>query len=166
MKNMKKITSILIILTLMLSFTTHTAIASDQDLDVVCAKEYIYGKITNITGNEIEVALVEMPEDVETEPEAPNDDNFEIPMEANEISTGGGFAIDDAGNLKFTGETKSLTIRSEVEVYSMGQEINLSNLKKGDIIFVTVDTENAETVLSVEKAFDQDLDVVCAGEYI
>ncbi|MDO4307110.1 MAG: hypothetical protein Q4C77_09755 [Eubacteriales bacterium] len=142
---MKKITSILIILTLMLSFTAYSASASDQDLDAVCAREYIYGKITNITGNEIEVALAKMPEDVETEPKAPNDDNVEIPMEANAISIVGGFAIDDADNLEFTGETKSLTIPAEVKVYSVGQEINLSNLKKGDIIFVTVDTESADT---------------------
>lgn len=154
MKNMKKLTMLLLTLILTLIFTACTAKPSDSDLDVVnTSGDYIYGKITNITGNEIEMALAEMPD--ENDEEDPGDilgGDVEIPMGDNAIPAVGGAVIDDVtDNLEFTGETNSFTIPAGIKVYSMGQEINLSNLKKGDIISVSVDPENPDTVLSVEK---------------
>lgn len=154
MKNMKKLTLLLLTLVLTLSFAACAAKPSSSDLGVISASgDYIYGKITNITGNEIEMALAEMPEDNdETEPGDIPDDDVEIPMGDNAIPAVGGAVIDDVtDNLEFTGETKSFTIPAGIKVYSAGQEINLSNLKKGDIISVAFDSENPDTVLSVEK---------------
>lgn len=153
MKNMKKFSILLLTIVLTLSFAACTAKPSDSELEVVNASgDYIYGRITNITGNEIDMALAEMPEENdETEPEDMPGDDVEIPMGENAMPAAGGVIDDVTDNLEFTGETKSLTVSAGIQVYSMGQEINLSNLKKGDIISVAVDSENPDTVLSVEK---------------
>lgn len=153
MKTMKKLTMLLLTLVLTLSFAACAAKPSSSDLEVINASgDYLYGKITNITGNEIEMALAEMPEDDETEPVDPQDGDVEIPMGEDAIPAVGGAAIDDVtNNLEFTGETKSFTVPAGIKVYSSGQEINLSNLKKGDMISVAFDPENPDTVLSVDK---------------
>ena len=54
-------------------------------------------------------------------------------------------------NLEFTGETRTFAIPAGVTITNMGQEINLSSLKKGDIISVVTDTESPDTVISVDK---------------
>lgn len=153
MKNMKKLTLLLLTLAFTLSFAACAAKSSGSDLDVINASgDYIYGKITNITGNEIEMALAEMPEEDDAEPGDVPGDDVEIPMGDNAIPAVGGAVIDDVtDNLAFTGETKSFTIPAGIKVYSMGQEINLSNLKKGDVLSVAFDPENPDVVLSVEK---------------
>lgn len=154
MKNMKKLTMLLLTLVLALSFAACAAKPSSSDLDVISASgDYIYGKITTITGNEIEMALAKIPEENdEAEPGDMPGDDIEIPMGENAMPAVGGPVIDDVtDNLEFTGEKKSLTIPAGIKVYSMGQEIKLSNLKKGDIISVAVDSENPDTVISVEK---------------
>lgn len=74
-----------------------------------------------------------------------------IPNE-NDIPMVGGEGIEDPmDNLEFTGESKTFTIPAGVKITNMGQEINLSGLKKGDIISVVTDTENPDVVVSVEK---------------
>lgn len=110
----------------------------------------IYGKITEITGNEIKVAIAKKPaedkngeEDLKGEAMTPNE---------NDTPMIGGEGIEDSmDNLEFTGDTKNFTILTGVKITNMGQEINLSSLKKGDIISVVTDTENPDTVVSVDK---------------
>lgn len=114
------------------------------------ADDAIYGKITAITGNEIKVAIAEKP----AEDESGMDDLKGEVMTPNENDTPviGGEGIEDPmDNLEFTGETKTFTIPAGVKITNMGQEINLSSLKKGDIISVVTDTENPDTVVSVDK---------------
>lgn len=110
----------------------------------------VYGKITEITGNEIQVAIAKKPaedeigeEDLKSNAITPNEND--VPM------IGGESIEDPMDNLEFTGETKTFTIPAGVKITNMGQEINLSSLKKGDIISVVTDTENPDTVVSVEK---------------
>lgn len=114
------------------------------------ADDVIYGKITEITGNEIKVAIAEKPaedesgmDDLKGEVMTPNEND--MPM------IGGEGIEDPMDNLEFTGETKTFTIPAGVKITNSGQEINLSSLKKGDIISVVTDTENPDTVVSVDK---------------
>jgi len=151
---MKKMMKLLLTFILTLGLVACAAKKTDSDLDVISASgDYIYGKITNITGNEIEMAVAKMPEENdEADPGDMPDDDVEIPMGDNAVPSVGGAVIDDGtDNLAFTGDTKSFTIPAGIKIYSMGQEISLSNLKKGDIISVSFDSENPDTILSVEK---------------
>lgn len=113
------------------------------------ADDAIYGKITEITGNEIKVAIAKKPaenengkDDLKGEVVTPNEND--TPMIGGEIE-------DPMDNLEFTGETKTFIIPAGVKITNMGQEINLSSLKKGDIISVVTDTENPDNVVSVDK---------------
>lgn len=114
------------------------------------ADDALYGKITEITGNEIKVAIAKKPaknengkDDLKGEVITPNEND--MPM------IGGEGIEDPMDNLEFTGETKTFTIPAGVKITNMGQEINLSSLKKGDIISVVTDTENPDTVVCVDK---------------
>jgi len=114
------------------------------------ADDAIYGKITEITGNEIKAAIAKKPaedesgeEDLKGEAITPNEND--MPM------IGGEGIENPMDNLEFTGETRTFTIPAGVKITNMGQEINLSSLKKGDIISVVTDTENPDTVVSVDK---------------
>lgn len=109
----------------------------------------IYGKITSITGNELEVAVAERPtddnggvEELKGEPMTPNENDS--PIVADEIE-------DTTNDLKYTGESKTFTIPAGVKITGMGEEINLSGLKKGDIVSVSVDPEDPDTVVAVDK---------------
>lgn len=104
--------------------------------------EYLYGKITSIVGNEIELALAEMP-DTDT-PATDGDDSGDTgeipdgpiaaaPAQAVDPIVGGG------ENVEYTGETLTLTLPAGVKFYSMGQETTLSALKKGSLVSVVVD---------------------------
>lgn len=108
----------------------------------------IYGKITSIIGNEIEIAIAKKIEDEDAELDDMKGEAI-IPNENDMPVIGGSGSDDAADNLEFTGETKSFTISAGIKIYNMGQEINLSSLKKGDIISVSVDSD--DTVLAVDK---------------
>lgn len=110
----------------------------------------VYGKITEITGNEIKVAIAKKPaenekgkDDLKGEVISPSEND--LPM------IGGESTEDPMDNLEFTGETKTFAIPAGVKISSMGQEISLSSLKKGDIISIVTDTENPDTAISVDK---------------
>lgn len=110
----------------------------------------VYGKITEITGNEIKVAIAKKPaenekgkDDLKGEVISPSEND--LPM------IGGESTEDPVDNLEFTGETKTFAIPAGVKISSMGQEISLSSLKKGDIISIVTDTENPDTAISVDK---------------
>ena len=114
------------------------------------AENALYGKITSITGNEIQVALAKPPADdgrgaEELQGEA-------ITPSENDMPVVGGESIQDpASDLTFTGETRSFSLPAGIQIHSMGQEITLSGLNKGDVISVSVDPENPDTVVAVEK---------------
>ena len=123
---------------------------SGEQMAFSSADDAIYGKITEITGNEIKVAIAKKPaedengeEDLKSNAITPNEND--VPM------IGGEGIEDPMDNLEFTGETKTFTIPAGVKITNMGQEINLSSLKKGDIISVVTDTENPDTVVSMDK---------------
>lgn len=110
----------------------------------------VYGKITEITGNEIKVAIAKKPaenekdrDDLKGEVISPSEND--LPMIGGEVTE------DPVDNLEFTGETKTFAIPAGVKISSMGQEISLSSLKKGDIISIVTDTENPDTAISVDK---------------
>lgn len=110
----------------------------------------IYGKITEITGNEIKAAIAKKPAENENGEEDLKGDVM-TPNE-NDVPMIGGEGIEDSmDNLEFTGETRTFTIPAGVKITNMGQEINLSSLKKGDIISVVTDTESPDTVISMDK---------------
>lgn len=110
----------------------------------------VYGKITEITGNEIKVAIAKKPaenekdrDDLKGEVISPSEND--LPMIGGEVTE------DPVDNLEFTGETKTFAIPAGVKISGMGQEISLSSLKKGDIISIVTDTENPDTAISVDK---------------
>lgn len=110
----------------------------------------VYGKITEITGNEIKVAIAKKPAENE---KSKDDLKGEVisPSENDLPMIGGEVTEDPVDNLEFTGETKTFAIPAGVKISSMGQEISLSSLKKGDIISIVTDTENPDTAISVDK---------------
>lgn len=128
-------------------------ISSEGSESAPLESDYLYGKITSITGNEIELSLVKMPE-----PEAPsqeekkeegNDDQAvaALPMTP---ALPAGEIVDDAGeNMEYTGETLTLTIPAGIKFYSMGNETTLSALKKGSLISVEVDSQEDRNIRSV-----------------
>lgn len=160
MKSMKTLIALLLVVVFAMSFTACGNSGGDKQPNEVNGKEggefyessenSIYGKITEITGNEIKVAIAKKPaenengkDDLKGEVFTPNEND--VPM------IGGEHIEDPMDNLEFTGETKTFTIPAGVKITNSGQEINLSSLKKGDIISVVTDTENPDTVVSVDK---------------
>lgn len=162
MKNLKTWIAFLLVVVFAMSFTacgtqgvdekgnlTDTSESGEQ-MAFSSADDAIYGKITEITGNEIKVAIAKKTaegengeEDLKSNAITPNEND--VPM------IGGESIEDPMDNLEFTGETKIFTIPAGVKITNMGQEINLSSLKKGDIISVVTDTESPDTVVSVDK---------------
>lgn len=119
--------------------------------------DYFYGKITSIVGNEIELALAEMPESgaamiggVKDE-EAIFEGNGSGSVSSSAADAGITGSMGDVGeNMEFTGENVTLTLPAGVKLYSMGKEIALSALEKGSIISVSVDNLEDKNVLSVD----------------
>lgn len=160
MKKFRTWFALLLVVVLAVSFTACGNSGGDKQSNEVNGKEggefyessenSIYGKITEITGNEIKVAIAKKPtenengkEDLKGEAITPNEND--APM------IGGENIEDPMDNFEFTGETKTFTIPAGVKITNMGQEINLSSLKKGDIISVETDAKNPDTVVSVDK---------------
>lgn len=110
----------------------------------------VYGKITEITGNEIKIAIAKKP--AENEKDRDDLKGEVISPSENDLPMIGGESTEDpVDNLEFTGETKTFAIPAGVKISGMGQEISLSSLKKGDIISIVTDTENPDTAISVDK---------------
>ncbi|MBS6195560.1 MAG: hypothetical protein KH828_08275 [Clostridiales bacterium] len=115
--------------------------------------EEVYGTITNIVGNEIEVSLVKMPdvedakEDTGKKEESAGGETEAVMMApANE---GEAMSAGEGQNMEYTGETITFSLPAGVKVYSMGQEATLSALKKGSLIAVAVDNQEDKNVQSV-----------------
>lgn len=103
--------------------------------------EFLYGKITSITGNEIELALAEMPDmDVPAAKEGSGSDAGDIPDGAIGGPAQPLDSMDEGGgNMEYTGETLNIMLPVGVKFYSMGQETTLSALKKGSLVSIVVD---------------------------
>lgn len=159
MNNMKNMIALLLVLTLTLGLTscgfksTGTDISGEAENDnngaFSSSENTIYGKITAITGNEMEIALAK-----KTEPE----DETEDLKDATPVSPGkndmpviNGEIENDSGDIEFTGETISLTVPAGIKIYSMGQEINMSDLKKGDMVSVAFDSDTHDNIISLDK---------------
>lgn len=162
MKNMKTWIALLLVVVFAMSFTACGAggtndkgnssgkSESGEQMAFSSADDAIYGKITEITGNEIKVAIAKKPAENENGKDDLKGDV--ITPNENDMPMIGGEGIEDPmDNLEFTGETKTFTIPAGIKITNMGQEINLSSLKKGDIISVVTDTDNPDTVVSVDK---------------
>lgn len=162
MKNLKAWIALLLVVVFAMSFTAcgtggtndkgnpSGKSESGEQMAFSGADDTTYGKITEITGNEIKVAIAEKPAEDESGEE--NLKSNAITPNENDVPMIGGESIEDPmDNLEFTGETKTFTIPAGVKITNMGQEINLSSLKKGDIISVMTDAENPDTVVSMDK---------------
>lgn len=111
----------------------------------------LYGKITGIVGNELEIALAQTPEGGDTSHSGGGDSEGLTEM--------GGLVPADSydpadnvdPNMEYTGETISVTIPAGTKVFGARQEIELSSLKKGDVVSLIVDPENHSIVRLVTK---------------
>lgn len=110
----------------------------------------LYGKITSIVGNEIELSVAEIPESENnetSEPPAVPEDSFDAPaammttpaMSADEV-------VDAGSNLEYTGETLNLTLSAGTKILQNGQETTLSALKKGSVLSVLIDDVDSMNV--------------------
>lgn len=162
MKNLKIWIALLLVVVFAMSFTAcgtggtndkgnpSDQSESGEQTAISNSNDAVYGKITEITGNEIKVAIAKRPaekergeEDLKGEAITPNEND--MPM------IGGEEIEDSMDDLEFTGETKTFTVPAGVIITNMGQEINLSSLKKGDIISIMTDAESPDTLVSVDK---------------
>lgn len=122
-----------------------------SNTETVADSEYLYGKVTKITGNEIELALAVMPEDDAANSKEDNKDTIDIPdgaiaaVPVTEASSGTTFEE----SIEYTGETLTLTIPAGALIYNMGQESTISTLKKGSLISITVDNMEDKNISSV-----------------
>lgn len=156
MKTIKKLIALLLVCILVAAVTACSSNeqqkenAQEGEQFYSSTENSVYGKITKVMGNEIEIAVAELP-DNDANTEKWNDADVMIPNDNDIPMIGGSEAEDNTGKLEYTGETKSFTVQTGVKVYNMGQEINLSSLKKGDIVSVSVDSKNSDKVVSINK---------------
>lgn len=100
--------------------------------------ESLYGKVTSIVGNEIELALAELPDDDPAPVELP-----------------GGIVVTqkepiNVESMEYTGESLTFTVPAGTQFYSDGQETVLSAVKKGSVVSVTVDNREDMNIQSIE----------------
>lgn len=130
--------------------------SGSSEASVTVEHEYLYGKITDIVGNEIELSLVKMPEidSADDNSDGSNSDAADIPdgaMAATPLQPA--VSTDDIGggeNIEYTGETISVVIPAGTKFYSMGQETTQSALKKGSLVSIEVDNLDDMNVQLVE----------------
>lgn len=165
---MKKIFALVMILTITCSLTAcgskediskNTAVNGDgsqsdsvSEENEVMEYEELYGTITSVVGNEIELALVKMPEveepseeEIEGADELPATTDAVLMTPASESTA----SVDEGENVEYTGENLTITIPAGVTIYSMGQESTMSAVKKGSLVSVAVDNKEDMNVQSV-----------------
>lgn len=106
----------------------------------------IYGKVISIVGNEMELKLGNLPDEM-TEPdeeikqEAPSGDGEAM------ASVTPAMEIDpDMFELEYTGETMKLTVNAGIPVKNMEKESSLSSIKEGGILRLAVEDAKAEKI--------------------
>ena len=107
--------------------------------------ESLYGKVTSIVGNEIELALAELPDD-----DAGDGDDDPTPVELP-----GSIVVTqkepiNVESMEYTGESLTFTVPAGTQFYSDGQETVLSAVKKGSVVSVTVDNREDMNIQSIE----------------
>lgn len=115
-----------------------------EDYDV------FYGKISSIAGNEFDVSLAKDPfEGIGDDTEKPDNGEESTPVVSSTPAMEGVAPEGEKGGaenrieLEYTGETKSLTIPTGVEIYkSNGEEVQLSSVKKGEVISIMVNKKS------------------------
>lgn len=120
----------------------------DEEIEV---SEFLYGKVTKITGNEIELAIAKMPEYDTPSGEDGGGDAGDAPAAAMPAAPAEEGTPDDVvgESVEYTGESLTLTIPTGVKFDSMGQESTMSALKKGSIVFITVDNLEDKNISAV-----------------
>lgn len=115
-----------------------------------------FGRVKNVTGNEIEVELAGYDEFLEAEEEYINELNKEEGGKAQMTDTTAPISSDDAAaidnnsvggvELEFTGETKSFTIPAGSKVVSLitQKEAPVTDVKKGSILIINA-KDNADS---------------------
>lgn len=116
---------------------------TDADLDEVF--EMLYGKVSNIVGNEIELALANPPAEDDAQ-----DDSGLVPVELP-----GGILVTqkepiNVESMEYTGESLTFTLPAGTKFYSSGQETTLSAVTKGAVVSVIVDNLENMNIQSVE----------------
>ena len=116
-------------------------VSNDEDENY----ESLYGKVTSVVGNEIELALAELPDD-----NATDGDSDPVPVELP-----GGIVVTqkepiNVESMEYTGESLTFTLPAGTQFYSDGQETTLSAIKKGSVVSVTVDNREDMNIQSVE----------------
>ena len=96
-------------------------------------------------GNEIELALAELPDD-----DAGDGDDDPVPVELP-----GGIVVTqkepiNVESMEYTGESLTFTVPAGTQFYSDGQETVLSAVKKGSVVSVTVDNREDMNIQSIE----------------
>lgn len=123
------------------------------DNQVMGEFDYLYGKITKITGNEMELAIVKMPEEDNAGGGEGGSEAVDIPDGGAAVALSPAQTIDPNDmadeNVEYTGETFTLTIPAGVKIDNMGQEGSISTLKKGNLVFITVDNLEDRNIFSV-----------------
>lgn len=112
--------------------------------------EVFFGKISVIAGNEFDVSIAKDPfEGMEGDTEKPDEGDEGTPSATLTPSSEAMAPEGDVGGatnrleLEYTGETKSFTIPAGVKIYkSTGVEVELSSVKKGEVISIMVDKQS------------------------
>lgn len=157
---MKKITTLLLIAALTCTLTacgnpkeeaSETPNTEQTGAEANSGSETIYGKITGIVGNELEIALVKMPEiEVPQDTPAGNENTAEMGETMVAATMATATTTDNAEtNVELTGESMTLNVPAGISIQSFGQEATLSSLQKGNLITVTVDNLDDKNVISI-----------------
>lgn len=118
---------------------------ADTDANLDEAFEMLYGKVSSVVGNEIELALANPPGEDEAQ-----DDGESVPVELP-----GGILVTqkepiNVESMEYTGESLTFTLPAGTKFYSDGQETTLSAVKKGSVVSVIVDNLEDMNIQSVE----------------
>lgn len=123
---------------------------STQNQDKPLSVKSHMGKVTSVAGNEVEINLVkepEMPETPESDVKLEGEISAAIVMtpSVGADATGGGGAA-QRSEIELTGEIKAFVIPAGMPVKdAMGNEKQLSDIKKGSLLNVMVDEDGNVT---------------------
>lgn len=121
--------------------------------EAVSVPDFLYGRIVDITGNRVEVALADLG-DLDSGPDegavGAGEGGAAVEAATSTVPASGG-AEEVAEILEFTDETISFTVPAGTKIYSMGEEIGISKLKKGDTVAVDLDEADESKCVLLEK---------------
>lgn len=128
------------------------AIGAPENSIVKMDGEVMYAKVNNVTGNEMELALLQMPE-LETEGEM-DDDAFNDSAGSDSFVPAAPLIIGEAGEngmeIEPTGETVNVTVPAGVKIVSGQKNATLDEIKSGSIICIVVDNKDDMNLKEIE----------------